>query len=942
MAENTNTNLEHIEYGDTVEQVFAKNNDAFDKINENGQGVKNLDEAVLAARTNGVTGATHETLKARLDADSQLIKELDDKHDNDVSLERNVTQNIENINNRVNNLLVQNQPTEGNSELIDIRTGADGKVYSTAGEAVRSIGKFQVNSNILRNFTDYTEGMAINGKGEVVPVYTWITSNFIPCFGSLYCVGKAQSTTNNYKNVAFYDINKKFISGVRFSDSRDDSHVVSSLDVIITPPSKAAYVRICNSIGLWNGIEIYFKESISALPGILQGLQEANNSTKQLVSYLDCFSWINGEYLDVSLGAESSTVMKISAKVRSDYGQDCYIVNHLDGIPVSQVDVPRNTQFNAITEESVNKFWLLYVQRTTNELGEIGYILLAKVTSIANLNKTKKFIDNNTALIGLFYGGRLVQCNPYARLRVNQEYTSPQVLSRTQFKVLTLSYGAISIDTVNNTIQVTEKILAWRDNGYLWIEKNEEPLPISQKFVAVDDPVPTKVIVFDFSTGELDIVSTGLPVHRFKNYACLAIIYGIDNIITISGNHNLGAFKFNINGITKPMGDWLYNEKTSGTYANNFVEPRYKNYIAEQIQNVSTTFNPEKDGMSDIIVPKTIDCMEGRMLSIYFDTLSRFENAENLYRITNSKNLQRNEYCMNYTPVAGDSTFGVSFIRLHRYLATTQESKSVSIKVNHKISGNPTKNICICGDSLVDNGSVATEVFRLLGEDADCVVNQIGTRGPSGGKHEGRGSWRWADYLKGDEWSGKTNAFWDSESSQVNFQKYCEKNGFSGIDYFLIALGTNDVTQGSTTYNTLESVQKFIDQAKQFIDILLSEDRGYPNCKIGVGLIGIGADYFYNANANSYIFRKSANTLNLAYLEAFDDGKYHPNVTCFSHGVMTNRKYAFPHSDKAISDRYSETSRTLTNNVHPTAQGYQAWADGYYNKIRGWLTDDSE
>ena len=56
-------------------------------------------------------------------------------------MERNVTQNIENINNRVNNLLVQNQPTEGNSELIDIRTGADGKTYPTAGEAVRAIGK---------------------------------------------------------------------------------------------------------------------------------------------------------------------------------------------------------------------------------------------------------------------------------------------------------------------------------------------------------------------------------------------------------------------------------------------------------------------------------------------------------------------------------------------------------------------------------------------------------------------------------------------------------------------------------------------------------------------------------------------------------------------------------------------------------------------------------
>lgn len=172
MAENTNTNLEHIEYGDTVEQVFAKTNDAFDKVNQNEQGVKNLDKTILDAKTNGVTGVTHESLKARLDADSQLIKELDGKHDNDVnSLERNVTQNIENINNRVNNLLVQNQPTEGNSELIDIRTGAGGETYSTAGEAVRG----QISSlsedlddirktNVMMRFPSFS----ITGTGQYV------------------------------------------------------------------------------------------------------------------------------------------------------------------------------------------------------------------------------------------------------------------------------------------------------------------------------------------------------------------------------------------------------------------------------------------------------------------------------------------------------------------------------------------------------------------------------------------------------------------------------------------------------------------------------------------------------------------------------------------------------------------------------------------------------
>lgn len=45
---------------------------------------------------------------------------------------------IGNLNDRIDNIIVDGSSTEGNTELIDIRTGADGIVYETAGKAVRN------------------------------------------------------------------------------------------------------------------------------------------------------------------------------------------------------------------------------------------------------------------------------------------------------------------------------------------------------------------------------------------------------------------------------------------------------------------------------------------------------------------------------------------------------------------------------------------------------------------------------------------------------------------------------------------------------------------------------------------------------------------------------------------------------------------------------------
>lgn len=76
---------------------------------------------------------------------------------------------------RIDNLVAQNNPTDGNTELLDIRVGADGHTYDSAGQAVRSqIEKLQQNiGDEVEVLNAYHKNLELSQslKDEYTPIY---------------------------------------------------------------------------------------------------------------------------------------------------------------------------------------------------------------------------------------------------------------------------------------------------------------------------------------------------------------------------------------------------------------------------------------------------------------------------------------------------------------------------------------------------------------------------------------------------------------------------------------------------------------------------------------------------------------------------------------------------------------------------------------------------
>ena len=126
---------------------------------------------------------------------------------------------------RIDNIITNGTPTEGNTELIDIRTGADGTTYSTAGEAVRT----QIN-NLNENIGVISWAFKVHGYYDITNGQFKNVTRFTTGYASL-SVSEGDTFiyrgkgTGDAASVLYYDANNNYVGGEQYSES--DYHEIT-------------------------------------------------------------------------------------------------------------------------------------------------------------------------------------------------------------------------------------------------------------------------------------------------------------------------------------------------------------------------------------------------------------------------------------------------------------------------------------------------------------------------------------------------------------------------------------------------------------------------------------------------------------------------------------------------------------------------------------------
>ncbi|MFV8268442.1 SGNH/GDSL hydrolase family protein [Flavobacterium sp. GT2N3] len=354
------------------------------------------------------------------------------------------------------------------------------------------------------------------------------------------------------------------------------------------------------------------------------------------------------------------------------------------------------------------------------------------------------------------------------------------------------------------------------------------------------------------------------------------------------------------------------------------------------------------DLSNKIVIPDVIYAVVGKELNIYKNSILDIPNQIDSFEIiltnitlgwtsnSDSSGITINDRSLKFKP----TTAGQSHIircNVLDYKRQVVGTKDFQIKTVSKTAGTGTKNIVMAGDSLTEGGTgeSALKLYNAIISDGGFTPVMVGTKVNgfnSAVKHEG--------------YSGQTFGFFTGSISpfyvggQINYQAYATAKGVASIDIFHIQCGINDVLSG-IFFNGATLIPDIITNLTSIVDKVLSADKGFPNCKIIIGLEPYGAngENFVSSRNTNELKRKMMllnNAISAKFYQDETGFKYHANVWVAPNSLTIDRDYGYPYSMVKVCEfaDVSQTEKQFADTVHPNGYGNEQIANSVYSMIR--------
>ena len=229
-----------------------------------------------------------------------------------------------------------------------------------------------------------------------------------------------------------------------------------------------------------------------------------------------------------------------------------------------------------------------------------------------------------------------------------------------------------------------------------------------------------------------------------------------------------------------------------------------------------------------------IPAIVGKECAIYFDGLldSSVLSSQFKWDVICAKGQQQEERWV-FTPAAGDAGTITPLTLNLRFEDTIVFSQTSSLQVAAALSGNGvTRKVVIMGDSHIQQGFVPAELVALSAASTTLKIQLLGTRqceAPNGTIYtEGASGQTLAWQL-----TDPASSFTPGVTTVADFASYLATNSYTMAagDWFIVALGTNDIFNQVNYESSLFKGDEFVAQLNAWI---LNVQAAVPGIRIGV------------------------------------------------------------------------------------------------------------